>query len=73
MDEAKFVMAVIMVSVKLTSMQRPGAVTNCLIEEYTDAIIQRGVQIIKVANHKTGAYGTARLTTSNKMTERLEN
>ncbi len=71
MDEAKLNMAVIMVSVKLASMQRPGAVTNCLLQEYQDAIIERGVQIIKVANHKTGAYGTAKLTTSHKMTERL--
>ncbi len=46
----------------ISETDKYAAVTNCLIEEYKDAIIQRGVQIIKVANHKTGAYGTAKLT-----------
>ncbi len=50
MDEAKFIMSVIMITVKLSSMQRPGAVTNCLINEYKEAIIERGVKVIKVVN-----------------------
>ncbi len=53
MDKAKFIMSVIMITVKLSSMQRPGAVTNCLINEYKEAIIERGVKVIKgVEAHK---------------------
>ncbi len=70
-DELKFAMASLLISVKLSSMQRPGAVTNCTMEEYSNAIVEQKVTIIKVMNHKTGALGSAKLTTSGMLTRRL--
>ncbi len=42
----KFITSVIMIAVKYSSMQRPGAVINCLVKEYQDAIMECGVNII---------------------------
>ncbi len=35
MDETKFITSVIMIAVKYSSMQRPGAVINCLVNRLT--------------------------------------
>ena len=70
--ELKIALAAIMISIMLKSSQRPGAVTNCTVDEYRNATTTSdGTTVIKVFNHKTGQQGTAKLTLDPQMHERL--
>ena len=52
------------------AMQQPGVVCNCTIAEYRAATVCGDVLVIKVARHKTGRYGSAKLTTNGQLTKR---
>ena len=60
-EDLKFCMASILAAIKIKCMQRPAAMCNCTIDEYSKAVIEDGVTVIRVKDHKTGAPGTARL------------
>jgi hypothetical protein len=69
--DLKLAMSSVMLCVKLKSMQRPGAVCNCTIEEYRAAKFTNGTYIIKVKEHKTSQQGTAKLTMDPVLMNRL--
>lgn len=58
-NELKLAMCSLMVTIKLKSMLRPGAVCNCTIEEYRADTVSDEVTVVKVKKHKTGKYGSA--------------
>ena len=57
-------MASVLVAIKMKNMQRPAAMCNCIIDKNNDAVIEDGVTVIRVKEHKTGASGSARLLSS---------
>ena len=70
-SELKLAMGIVMLTVKLKSFQRPGAVTNCTIREYRNAEKCGDTTVINVYNHKTGNQGAAKLTMDAKLSSRL--
>lgn len=70
-DDVKFAKNALLIALKFTSMQRPGAVLNCTMDEFRRSENRDGVNIIKVSDHKTSALGTAKLSSSRVLTERL--
>ncbi len=51
---------------------RPGAVCNATIDEFKNAHhTERGITVIKVHKHKTGKFGTAKLTMDAKLSSQL--
>lgn len=64
-------MGIVMVSVKLKSFSRPGAIANCTVDEYHRSVICEGSTVIKVYDHKTGKQGTAKITIDEQLMDRL--
>ena len=69
--DLKLAMSCVMLCVKLKSMQKPGAVCNCTIEEYRAVRFTNGAYVIKVKEHKTSQLGTAKLTMDPVLMNRL--
>ena len=70
-NDLKLAMGSVMLAIKLKSFQRPGAVMNCTINEYRNAVKTDGTLIIKVYNHKTQKTGPAKLTMDSNLEKRL--
>ena len=70
-NDLKLAMGSVMLAVKLKSFQRPGAVINCTVNEYRNAIKSGDTTIIKVYNHKTQKQGPAKLTMDSNLEKRL--
>lgn len=71
-SELKLAMSIVLVSVKLKSLQRPGAVVNCTMDEYNNATTYDDIMVIKVLDHKTKNSGTAKLTLDSQLMARLK-
>ena len=70
--DLKLAMGIVMISIKLKSLQRPGAVMNCTMEEYHSAVAYDNVTVIKVREHKTSKQGSAKLTLDSQLMARLK-
>ena len=60
-DEKKFCLGAVVVTTLYESWQRPGAVSNCTLEEFQNGSDVDGVLIVLVTEHKTGVGGSAKL------------
>ena len=70
--DLKLAMGSVTIALVLKSYQRPGAVCNCTVEEYRSAMLQDDVWVIKVQDHKTAMYGTAKLVMDSEMKTRVD-
>ena len=73
-SDIKLITAMMAVVLLLESVQRPGAVINCTLQEYKNATYmpREKVWIISVQQHKTSRQGPARLTISDAQRDRLD-
>lgn len=73
-DELKLAMGSVMITLVLKNYQRPGAVSNCTIQEYQDSkIVNDDAFVIRVASHKTSSkFGAAKLVMDVEMKERVD-
>ena len=70
--ELKVAMGTVAITLVLESYQRPGAVCNCTIEEYRNAVICDDIWVIRVHDHKTSKHGTAKLLMDPEMKGRVD-
>lgn len=69
--DLKFAMGAVYLTLQFTNYSRPGAISNCTVDNYLERETVDGKQVIAVAEHKTGEKGTAKLVMDSVLAERI--
>lgn len=71
--ELKFAMTAVMLATLFGSWQRPGAMKNLTLSQFTSGVMIDGVFVVSVTDHKTGVGGVARLMFNGDLKSKVEN